>query len=172
MRAGADYALPPRGGVTPQVVGNGNGNDVAARAPTGFISSAIGSFDSLNNVTGESGQISAAGPAVANAYKLQINTDFFTSTVCSGSPSGDCRGWEQFVFENNNVSHRAFIQYCMIKYNTTCPAGWTQFPSPPNIYCVIKSNSSGAVGTPAVPATSLGQVTLTGTAAAGGDSIP
>ncbi len=93
-----------------------------------------------------------------------------TSMVCSTNP--DCRGWEQFVFENNNVSHRAFIQYWLIKYNTTCPAGWTQFPAPPDIYCVILANSSGAVSTTsAVPATNLGQVTLTGTASAGGDSI-
>ena len=75
------------------------------------------------------------------------------------------------MFENNNVSHRAFIQYWLTQYNTTCPAGWTQFPSPPDIYCVILSNSSGAVNTTAVPATNLGQVTLTGTAGAASDSI-
>ena len=166
---GPDYPMPPRTGIVPEVVGNGN--DIAVQAPSGFISSAIGSFDSLSGVTGESGQIAASGPAVANAYTLQINTDFFVSTTCSGSPNPGCRGWEQFVFENNNVSHRAFIQYWLIKYNTTCPAGWTQFPSGPDIYCVILSNSSGAVNTTAVPATNLGQVTLTGTASAGSDSI-
>ncbi len=75
------------------------------------------------------------------------------------------------MFENNNVSHRAFIQYWLIKYNTTCPAGWTQSPSPPDIYCVILANSSGAVPTTPVPVTNLGQVTLTGTASAASDSI-
>lgn len=165
---GPDYPMPPRGGIVPEVVGNGN--DVAAMAPSGFISSATGSM-TLSNVTSESGQIAASGPAIANAYTLQINTDFFVSTVCSGSPNPNCRGWEQFVFENNNVSHRAFIQYWLIKYNTTCPAGWTQFPSPPDIYCVILSNSSGAVNTSPVPVTNLDQVTLTGTASAGSDSI-
>jgi len=166
---GPDYPMPPRGGIVPEVVGNGN--DVSAQAPSGFISSAVGSFDSLSGVTSESGQIGATGPAIADAYTLQINTDFFVSTVCTNSPNPGCRGWEQFVFENNNVSHRAFIQYWLIQYNTTCPAGWTQFPSPPNIYCVILANSSGAVSTSAVPATNLGQVTLTGTASAGSDSI-
>jgi hypothetical protein len=165
---GPDYPMPPRGGIVPEVVGNGN--DVAAQAPSGFISSATGSM-TLSNVTSESGQIAASGPQVANAYTLQINTDFFVSTVCSGSPNPGCRGWEQFVFENNNVSHRAFIQYWLIRYNTTCPAGWTQFPAPPDIYCVILANSSGAVSTPPVPATNLGQVTLTGNASAGSDSI-
>ena len=166
---GPDYPMPPRRGIVPEVVGNGN--DVAAQAPSGFISSAIGHFDTLSNVTSESGQIGASGPMIADAYTLQINTDFFVSTACSGSPNPGCRGWEQFVFENNNVSHRAFIQYWLIQYNTTCPAGWTQFPSPPDIYCVILSNSSGAVSTTAVPATNLGQVTLTGTAGAASDSI-
>ena len=166
---GPDYPMPPRKGIVPEVVGNGN--DVAVQAPSGFISSAIGHFDTLSNVTSESGQIAASGSLIADAYTLQINTDFFVSTACSGSPNPGCRGWEQFVFENNNVSHRAFIQYWLTQYNTTCPAGWTQFPSPPDIYCVILSNSSGAVNTTAVPATNLGQVTLTGTAGAASDSI-
>jgi hypothetical protein len=168
-----DYPMPPRMGIVPDVVGNSN--DIAAKAPSGFISSATGSFDNLSGVTSESGQIAASGPAVANAYTLQINTEFFKSTACTGSPNTDpvtgCRGWEQFVFENNNVSHRAYIQYWLIRYNTTCPSGWTQEPSGTDIYCVILNNSSGAVGTSAVPVTNLSQVTLTGTADAGGDSI-
>jgi len=167
--AAPDYPMPPRSGIVPQVIGNGN--DIAAQAPSGIISSATGSFDTLTNVTGESGQIGAVGPMIPNAYTLQINTDFFQSSVCAASPNPGCRGWEQFVFENNNVSHRAFIQYWLIQYNTTCPAGWTQFPNGSDIYCVILSNSSGAVSTPPVPVTNLGQVTLTGNADAGGDSI-
>ncbi len=164
-----DYPMPPRAGIVPQVVGNGN--DIAVQAPTGHISSAVGSFDTLTNVASESGQIGATGANIANAYTLQINTDFFTTSACTGSTGANCRGWEQFVFENNNVSHRAFIQYWLIKYNNTCPAGWTQFPNGSDIYCVILSNSTGAVSTAAVPVTNLGQVTLTGTANSGSDSI-
>lgn len=44
-----DYPMPPRGGIVPEVVGNSN--DVAAQAPSGFISSSVGSFDSLSGVT-------------------------------------------------------------------------------------------------------------------------
>ncbi len=163
-----DYPMPPRGGVIPQVVGNGN--DVSAMAPSGFITSATGSFDSLTNVTSESGQIGAVGASIANAYTLQINTDFFTTSICPAA-SVDCRGWEQFVFENNNVSHRAFIQYWLIKFDAPCPAGWTTFPSGIHTYCVIKTNSTGAVPTTAVPVTNLGQVTMTGSASSSGDSI-
>ena len=164
-----DYPMPRRTGILPEVVGNGD--DVAAQAPSGFISSATGTFESLSGVTSESGTIGNAGPAVANAYTLQMNTDFFVSTACAGSSGTGCRGWEQFVFENNNVSHRAYIQYWLIKYNTTCPAGWTQFPIGVDIDCVILSNSSGAVNTTAVPVTNLSQVTLTGITSAGSDSI-
>ena len=165
---GPDYPMPPRGGIVPQIVGNGN--DVGAQAPSGFISSATGTM-TLTNVTSESGQIAASGPDIPNAYTLQINTDFFVSTACSGSPNPGCRGWQQFVFENNNVSHRAFIQYWLTKYNTNCPTGWTQVPSGSDIYCVIPANSSGAVSTPAVPVTNLGQVHFTGTASAASDSV-
>jgi hypothetical protein len=167
---GPKYPMPPKAGILPDIVGNGN--EIAAQAPSGHITSTTGSFDSLTNVTSEAGQIAAAGGQIANAYTLQINTDFFASTVCSGSPiPANCSGWEQFVFENNNVSHRAYIQYWLIKYNTACPAGWTNFPSGTDNYCVILSNSSGAVPTPAVPVTNLGQVTMTGSATASGDSI-
>ncbi len=167
--ASPNYPMPPRTGIVPQIVGGGN--DIAAQAPSGVISSAIGTFDTLTNVTSETGQVGAAGPMTPNTYTLQINTDFFKSSVCAGSPNPDCRGWEQFVFENNNVSHRAYIQYWLIQYNTTCPSGWQQFPISGNIYCVILSNSTGAVGTPPVPVTNLGQVTLTGNADAAGDSV-
>lgn len=166
---GPAYLMTPQGGIVPEIVGNGN--DIAAQAPSGFISSAVGSFDNLSGVLSESGQIAATGPAVADAYTLQINTDRFVSTACNSSPNSNCRGWEQFVFENNNVSHRAYIQYWLIKYNATCPAGWTQVPSASDIYCVILNNSSGVVNTTAVPATNLGQVTLTGEANAASDSI-
>jgi hypothetical protein len=47
------YPMPPRSGPRPLIVGNGN--DVSAKAPTGLISSATGSFDSATGVTSESG---------------------------------------------------------------------------------------------------------------------
>lgn len=92
------YPMPPRSGVVPEVVGNGN--DVAAQAPSGHISSATGSFDTLTNVSSESGPIGNAGASLADTYSLQVNTDFFKTTVCTntgGSTDPNCRGWEQFV---------------------------------------------------------------------------
>jgi hypothetical protein len=78
------YPQPPRHGARPFTVGNGD--DVSAQVPSGHISTAIGSFDSVTGVTSESGQINNSGAAVANAYTLQLNTNFMGSG-CTGSPN-------------------------------------------------------------------------------------
>ncbi len=167
---GPKYPMPPRSGIVPETVGNGD--DVAALAPSGVISSAIGSFDTLTNVTSESGPIGNAGASHPDTYTLQINTDFFPTSVCNVSSNTNCRGWEQFVFENNPGNHRAFIQYWLINFDTACPANFQTFPiGGGHNHCVQLSNLSGAVPTTAVPVTNLGQVTLTGAASAGADSI-
>jgi hypothetical protein len=89
----------PRHGTRPLVIGNTN--DSSAQAPSGFIQTAIGSFENITNVTSESGPISNTGPPINNAYTLQVNTNPFTSSACSGSPNPGCQGWEQFVFWND-----------------------------------------------------------------------
>jgi hypothetical protein len=56
---------------------------------TGHISQSEGSFDSATGITS------------SGAYTLQLNTDFFQTSACSGSPGGmggTCQGWEQFVY--------------------------------------------------------------------------
>jgi hypothetical protein len=168
---GPKYPMPPRSGIVPETIGNGD--DIAAQAPSGIISSATGSFDTLTNVTSESGPIANAGVSHPDTYTLQINTDFFQTSVCNASPNTACRGWEQFVFENNPSNHRAFIQYWLINFDTTCPANFQSFPiGGGHNHCVQLSNLSGAVSTTtAVPVTNLGQVTLTGAASSGADSI-
>lgn len=166
-----NYPMAPKSGIVPFTVGNGD--DVAAQAPSGVISSATGTFDAVTNVTNESGPIGNAGAAHPDTYTLQINTDFFITTICTTlSPNPGCRGWEQFVFENNPSNHRAFIQYWLINFDAACPANFQSFPiSPGHNHCVQLTNTSGAVATTAVPVTNLSQVTLTGTATAGADSI-
>jgi len=107
---------------------------------------------------------------VANAYTLQLNTDFFNSTACAGSPNTACRGWEQFVFFNNGFTGTAYIQYWLITYNAHCPMGWNQFQfsGTMDIYCWRNSNG---VGAPNQPITNLAQLSLTGSVGAGGDSV-
>lgn len=164
--------MPPRRGPRPLVVGSGD--DISAQAPTGFISTAIGSFDTVTNVTNESGPIGNSGPSIANAYTLQLNPNFFPSAVsCAGSPNPACQGWQQFVLFNDGTSGSVFIQYWLIKYNTTCPAGqsWNQFSftGSTDIYC-WKNNSTGAAGMPNQPITNLGQYSLSGAVSAASDS--
>jgi len=172
------YPMPPRSGPRPQIVGNNN--DVSAHAPFGFISSATGSFDTVSGVTSESGPIANSGPSVANAYTLQLNTNFMS--VCAGSPNPGCTAWEQFVYENNPSVSRAFIQYWLIQYNTTCPpgAGWQQqaVSGLPGINCVILNNSMGPVDVRDPqgalinqPITNLSQLSLNGAVDASGDRL-
>ena len=167
---GPKYPMVPRSGIAPDTVGKSN--DVAAEAPSGIITSATGSFDTLTNVTSESGSISNAGASHPDTYTLQINTDFFITSVCNTSPNTQCRGWEQFVFENSPSNHRAYIQYWLTNFDTTCPANFQSFPlSVGHNHCVQLSNLSGAAPTTAVPVTNLGQFTFRGAASAGADSF-
>jgi len=163
------HPMTPRHGVVPLVVGNTN--DISAQAPSGHISSATGSFDTVTNVTTEMGPIGNTGASTADTYTLQINTDFFTTTACNTSTNTNCRGWEQFVFENQPAISRASIQYWLTDFGTTCPANFQAFPIGTHPDCVQVTNLSGAVATTAVPITNLRQVTLTGTATAGADSV-
>src|SRR5579859_6757966 len=137
--AAPSYPMPPGRGPRPVTIGNLD--DVSPQVPAGsFINQAIGSFVSVSGITSESSPVNNTGPSITDAYTLQLNTDFFTSTVCNGAATpANCKGWEQFVFENNNTVHRAFIQYWIIKYNNPCPAGgWNQFSfggGSTDIYC-------------------------------------
>ena len=166
---------PPRHGPRPLIVGNNN--DISPQTPSGFISTAIGSFDSVSGVTTESGPVGNAGPSLSDTYTLQMNTNFFASnTVCQNAavPSA-CNGWQQFVFENNTASspaHRAYIQYWLIQYNTTCPTGqsWNQISLYGGIYC-WKNNSGGAVSVPNQPIANLGNLSLTGTVSSTADQV-
>jgi len=78
------------------------------------------------------------------------------------------------VFENNGSGGSAYIQYWLIQYNTTCPPNknWNQFSfnNSTDIYC-WKNDSLGAVPVPAEAITNLGNLSLTGSVSAGGDSV-
>jgi hypothetical protein len=161
---------PPRRGPRPAVVGNGN--DVAAGAPSGHITQAIGHFENVTNVTSESGPIGNTGPSIANAYTLQINTDFFSgSTACAGSPNAGCTGWEQWVYWNTGSgAGSASMQYWLVSYNANCPTGqgWNQVPV---LGTSCYKNSNKAVSVPTQPITNMANWTFTGTATSTGDSV-
>jgi von Willebrand factor type D domain len=164
-------SVPMRPKPRPRPLVIGSGNDISAQTPGGNISEAFGSFENVTNVTSVSSPTSDGGAPVANAYGLQVNTNFFSSTACAGG-GPLCRGWEQFVFVNDGSGGLVFIQYWLIQYNATCPGGgWTQFsfPGDTDIYCY--RNSPAAVPVPNQPITNLQNLRLSGSVTATTDSV-
>jgi hypothetical protein len=159
---------PPRHGPRPAVVGNSN--DIAAQAPSGHITQAIGHFENVTNVTSESGPIGNTGPSIANAYTLQINTDFFSgTTACTGHPS--CTGWEQWIYWNTGSgAGAASMQYWLVSYNANCPTGqgWNQVPV---LGTSCWKNSTNAASVPSQPITNMANWTFKGTATSTGDGV-
>ena len=171
-------AYLPNAGVISRVdtVG-GSGPDFTATV-TGHISQSEGSFDSATGITS------------SGAYTLQLNTDFFKTTACSGSSggmNGTCRGWEQFVYTSDGS---AFIQYWLIQWGpggSMCPTprhsacdgshvfsdGWCPFTlSDGFVYCAVNAGSEPS-GVSSKSLSAVGSLKLSGAAASGGanDSI-
>lgn len=162
------YPAPPS---RRHVIGNevGDGRDFTANTAPHVISTSIGAFPKLKGVT----SVKTVGGGVdgLNSYTLQLNSDFFTTTACGSIPQ--CKGWEQFVFENPPGTGQAslFIQDWLVAVGpgfNGCPPGkgWEYIRG---LGCV--ENSPFSVSIPNVSVTDLGEVTETGTAAASGDSI-
>jgi hypothetical protein len=151
---------PPATPAGPSVVGNGL--DYSARV-SGLISKATGSFHNVSAGITEKGKVGNSGPNVANAFSLQLNSQFFSSTpACSGSGTpAKCLGWQQFIYAKLSGTGFVFMQYWLINYNATCPAGWNSF----SVDCYTNSNS--ATRSP-LTAKQLATTKLTGSAASGG----
>jgi hypothetical protein len=151
---------PPARGSRPATVGNGN--DCTASV-SGSISSAVGSFDSVGDVTSETGTTFDPGPNcsnpvsnVPNTFSLQLNTNLFATSTCVGK---SCQGWQQFIYSNSGV---AFIQYWLINYGTACPGGWNTLGSD----CWRNGDNAVSVPPQAIPNPAL--LRLTGRVESGG----
>ncbi len=137
---------PPRSGVRPQTVGNGV--DYSGEV-TNNTTQAEGSFDSVNGVTSENDN------GTANMFSLQLNTNFFSTSSCSGAVNpAACQGWEQFIY--SSLYGGVFIQYWMLNYGPTCPAGWWAYGG----HCY--TNSVNGTTLPAQSIAALGQMVLDG----------
>ena len=152
---------------TPGIVGNGK--DYAAQV-TGTLSKATGTFTHVTSGITEKGKVDNTGPSVANAFSLQLNSEFFTDPpACSHAaiPS-DCLGWQQFVYayDYSGNTNYVFMQYWMLYYDTTCPAGWQTYETEGYTFCYTNSPAS-TYG--ALPADALGQTTFVGQATSGGN---
>ncbi|WP_157288576.1 hypothetical protein [Uliginosibacterium gangwonense] len=150
---------PPRKGPRGQTVGNGV--DYSANT-TGATTQAEGSFVNITGVTSES-TVQPGGASSPNNFSLQLNTQFFQTQTCSGASNpGNCLGWEQFVVSNDPAGGTngsfVFIQYWLINYNATCPAGWWSYGG--DCY----TNSTNSVPYTGVAIAQLGQMTVIGSA--------
>ena len=140
----------------------GNGLDYSARV-SGLISKATGSFTHVSSGITEKGKVDNTGSNVANAFSLQLNTQFFSTPACSGSGTpAKCLGWQQFVYAKLNGVGNLFMQYWLINYNASCPAGWNSFQAD----CF--TNSKGVTRS-ALTAKQLATVKLSGSATSGGN---
>jgi hypothetical protein len=141
----------------------GDGTDYSA-VVSGLISHATGTFTNVSSGITEKGQNGGSGSQVANAFSLQLNSQFFSgSPACakSGDPSG-CLAWQQFVYTYGSRSTGdVFMQYWLINYDATCPSGWFSYSSD----CYTNSNAA-TVST--LTAAELATVNLAASAASGG----
>lgn len=146
------FRISHKNDIGPETVGNGT--DDSAQV-VGVLSSVVGSFPTVTGVTSES-------DGIANSFSLQVNTNFFTTSTCNGSPNQpNCRGWQQFIFANDGSTGVVFMQYWLINYGTPCPTGWTAFSG--SCY----KNSAGT-SVPVQTIANLSRLKLTGNATPGG----
>ncbi|WP_162907615.1 discoidin domain-containing protein [Allorhizocola rhizosphaerae] len=148
---------PP--GPTPLVIGSGN--SISAQTPAGPIFQAFGSFENVSGVTSVSSPITPGGPAVANAYTLQLNTNYFKTPACAGAAFPDlCGGFTQFVFANNGTSGLVYIEYWLLSYNTTCPAAFAPVILGGDTFC--RQATPAATVSTNTPITSMANFLLSG----------
>jgi hypothetical protein len=150
----------------------GDGNDHSAQV-SGLISKAIGTFTDVSSNITEKGKIDNEGSKVANAFSLQLNSQFFTDPpACAGSSDpADCLGWQQFVYAYSGCSgggtpNCIFMQYWLIYYDAPCPSGWFTYANGGTIDCYTNS-AAAPVNT--VTAKDLATVKLTGSAKSKGN---
>jgi hypothetical protein len=147
----------------------GNGNDYTLQT-SGVISSAVGTFPSVNGVTSEQ---SVGVPAYgnggilgANEYSVQLNTQFSSTTSACNGQSG-CTVWQQWVYATDYSEQgegAIFMQNWLIGYGSSnCPSG---FESDGSGDCY--GNSDAALP-PDIPPTDLASLNLSATAQSGGN---
>jgi hypothetical protein len=135
-----------------------------------YITWAEGSFPSVVGVMSETDSV-----AGSNQYTLQLNSNFFNTSLCNGSGNPACQGFQQFNFSQASSSGPGYVwmQYWLISYYN--PATCMTDCCPPPVCgdptrcwqqnggdCMLDSSSSTTVPFQAI--TNLASLTLTATA--------
>jgi uncharacterized protein YneR len=142
----------------------GNGTDYSAQVP-GLISQATGNFLDVSSGVTEQGLVGGTGSLTANAFSLQLNSQFFSgSPACSGSSNpASCQAWQQFLYTyQGTATSSIYMQYWLINYDATCPSGWITDQSD-----CYKNSPAKQVTT--LTAGQLATVLLSGSATSGGN---
>jgi hypothetical protein len=157
----------------PALIG-GNGRDYSAYV-SGLISQATGTFRDVSSNITEKGYppFPRHTPLTANAFSLQLNSQFFSGSPACSEGSSSCQAWQQFVYAYNGCKTTSgtivsciYMQYWLTNYDATCPSHWTPVTYTSGaIYCVLNSN---LLKVSALTASQLATVQLTGSAASGG----
>jgi hypothetical protein len=148
----------------------GNGNDYTIQTGSHHITSAVGTFPTVSDVTSEQSIGVAAygdgGILGANEYSVQLNTQFTSTTAACKSHSG-CTVWQQWVYATDYEEQgegAIFMQDWLIGYGSSrCPSG---FGSDGEGDCYKNSN---AALPPDIAPADLASLKLTATAASGGN---
>ncbi len=137
-----------------------HGGPVAEAMAGSNISTAFGSFDNAS-VT------SVTTAHSTNSYTLQLNSNTFDTPVCTGAQRSNCKGWQQFIFSQDQCkgSPCTFIQYWLLAWGRPCPSGWH---TGANDGCWVNSPS---VITPRQAIANLGNLSMTGQATSGMDAV-
>ena len=166
----------------------GNGYDYVAQVPAGhLLSSALGSFVAASDVKSEKSvgvpAFGGGGILGPNEYTLQVNTNFYNSAACDGYSY--CLAWQQYVMSTNTPvsltsdqltgKTEVFIEYWLINYGVDngsdiCPAGFIDGGPDgegPGDDCV-QNTPAVVVYKGQFPITSVADLKLSGSAAAGG----
>jgi hypothetical protein len=164
------FVNPVARGARPNSVGAGT--DDFATVATGNISSATGSFDSVTGATAEYGnKLGDLTTVHPNIYALQLNSNTFSTTACSGSTG--CSGWEQFIYSQTQCSGACvFIEYWLLNHTSPCPStgGWTFYAgsSTTTPGCFV---NTAATSVPVQALTDFSKLKLTGAVSGGTDTL-
>jgi len=139
------YSAPARSD-QPNTVGNTSGDYTAV--VSGQLTSVVGSFPIVSGYV----------PPPLTNYSLQVNSNLFATSSCSGAlnPSA-CHGWVQFVFDND--ASALLLEYSLINWGSTnCPSGYGSYAVGGEDICY---KNTPVVGVPEQPYANLPYLELT-----------
>lgn len=170
----------------------GNGSDYVAQVPSGSLfSSVVGSWPTVTDVTSEKGVNvpfgggESDGITGTNQYTVQINSNFAHTAACKTYTN--CLAWVQWVISTDapvsltssklSGKTEVFIEYWLIDYGSSsrasCPSGYLNAGADsegPGVDCV-QNTSATAIYSGQLPASDLGGLSLSATAASGGNDV-